>query len=186
MNCYDTVIIWQKGANNDEDEHDEDPVVECDCDNATFSVYPANTLPGNGGSNLVIGSYIYDDCVTSISVEGGGGECSYTVTYSPISDCSLQATATKHSGSEIPSWIQNVTYRDGFIYAGTITPNDSSQSERTATLQVSFSTEKGACPRTESLTVTQNKGACSISLESDGTEICQKDGGTVTFTVKNN
>jgi hypothetical protein len=186
MNCYDTVIIWQKGANNDEDEHDEDPVVECDCDNATFSVYPANILPGNGGSNLVIGSYIYDDCVTSISVEGGGGECSYTVTYSPISDCSLQATATKHSGGEIPSWIQNVTYRDGFIYAGTITPNDSSQSERTATLQVSFSTEKGACPRTESLTVTQNKGACSISLESDGTEICQKDGGTVTFTVKNN
>lgn len=184
MNCYDTVIIWQHGDDSDEDSHGEDPKVECNCSTATFEAYSSSMLPSTGGTHLVVGSYIYDDCVTHVDVEGGGGtSCSISSDKSSL-NCSgnVQFSISQSSGSGggAPSWLSNISCENGFIYAD-VTENTDSQNERVDNLVVTYSTEEGECG-SSTIQVKQNKGGCNLTLISDGTEICWEDGGSVTFT----
>ena len=133
--CYDTVIISQKGSGEDVDPHDEDPEIGCDCNTATFEAYGAEMLPTEGGTHLIIGSYIYDECVTLV--------------------------ATK-SGSVVPAWLSNISYEGGYIYANVSI--NTSLNERTATLYVTYSTQAGECTPTQ-ISVKQNKGDCTMTLE---------------------
>ena len=64
--CYDTVIVRQIGLGENEGDYPHDPTIECDCDNAFFEAYSAQTaMSKNGGEHEFIGSYIFNSCIKS-------------------------------------------------------------------------------------------------------------------------
>ena len=187
MDCYDTVIIWQHGDDSEVDPHPVDPDVKCDCANATFEVYPTSKkLPSKGGSNIPIGSYIYDDCDVEVNVEGGT-TCSISSSVSSL-DCNGDVQFTVSSGDgDIPSWLSKIKCEDGFIRAD-VTKNTDEEHERTCNLTIKYSIDGKECTsKKQTLTVTQSKasggGGCDISIEPNK-QLCWEDGGEVTFTVK--
>ena len=148
--CYDTVIVRQIGLGENEGDYPHDPTIECDCDNAFFEAYSAQTaLSKNGGEHEFIGSYIFNSCITNVNVSS---DCSISYDKEPTcSGGSITFTLNKGGGS----FVSNVSFEDGAIYAD-IEKNNTSE-ERTYELPISYTIEN--CGDGEaSIMVKQKKG----------------------------
>ena len=168
--CYDTVIISQKGSGEDVDPHDEDPDVKCDCE-AMFEVFaPTKVLPASGGTKQKIGSYIFDDCIDESSVVIGGGDvCSITSSTSSL-DCSGTVRfgiSTSHSPGVKPDWINNIRFEDGYIYGDVEANQSNPPQDRTGTLSVAHMADGVACS-TKEIEIKQSKGNCTVTLDVSG------------------
>ncbi len=135
--CYDTIIIRQPGSNEEKDPSDTDPTIECNCDTAVFEAYSSpRDLDKNGGTRLIIGSYIFNDCIENISCAESGG---YDISYNTQLDCEggeAIFTATPRGGGGGATFISNVTFEDGAIY-GTASQNTTSQ-DRTCEINITY------------------------------------------------
>jgi len=148
--CYDTIIVKQIGSNQDKDEYPKDPTIECDCDNAFFEAYSAQTaMSKNGGEHEFIGSYIFNSCIKDVGISS---DC--RISYDKEPTCSggtVTFTVNKGGGS----FVSNVSFEDGAIYAD-IEKNNTSE-ERTYELPISYTIEN--CGDGEaSIMVKQKKG----------------------------
>ena len=148
--CYDTIIVKQIGSNQDKDEYPKDPTIECNCDNAFFEAYSAQTaMSKNGGEHEFIGSYIFNSCITNVNVSS---DCSISYDKEPTcSGGSITFTLNKGGGS----FVSNVSFEDGAIYAD-IEKNNTSE-ERTYELPIKYTVDKCG-DRESSIMVKQKKG----------------------------
>lgn len=167
--CYDTIVISQMGA-NEEDPHGVDPDADCDC-TATFDVFPTHyNLSANGGF-MVIGSYIFDDCVKDI----GNNSCSITAD-STTTNCSGTVKFYKTNGL---GWIANLKFEDNKIW-GEVGVNIE-ESARSTQLIVTHKDKDGNECTPKTITITQDGGGseCSIVLTVEGDP---SPGGIITVT----